>query len=79
MQFNGQDFKGQVLNLSKGGVGVKIFNGYPVKERDVLELIAKDGIIFAENVWCRQYPDFSLMGLKRLGKDIGLKEQKPLN
>lgn len=78
MQSNGQDLRGKILNLSTTGVGVKIFKRCSTKEEDC-ELITKDGIIFAKNVWCRQYPDFSLMGLKKIDKDIGLKGSRSLN
>ena len=53
---NGKAFKALTTDLSEAGLGILIFNGVPVKRKDILNLQQGDHSFMARVMWLKKKP-----------------------
>ena len=67
---NGNTFKALTTDLSEAGLGILIFNGVPVKKKDILNLQQGDHSFMARVMWLNKQTGGTRVGLKKVTDGI---------
>ena len=65
-QYREQHFKAETMDLSDGGLAIKILGLPGIKEQSMVDLTVEDMRIKAKVIWVDRLPDRSLVGLQKL-------------
>ena len=64
--YNQQHFTANTMDLSEGGLSIRILGRPSVKEHSIVDLSVEDLRIKAKVIWVKSLPDRSLVGLQKL-------------
>jgi PAS domain S-box-containing protein len=59
-------FKAHTIDVSEGGLSIRVFGRPPVRDDSVIDLSVEDSRIKARVVWTERLPDQSVFGLQKL-------------
>jgi hypothetical protein len=66
LRYRGKEYKGLTFDLSREGLGVKIFAGNHFLVKDKFSLYVNEENIRARVAWTRELPEYTLAGIQRL-------------
>jgi hypothetical protein len=66
LRCRGKEYKGLTFDLSREGLGVKIFGGNHFLSRDEFRIKMNEELVQARLAWIRKLPEYVLAGIQRL-------------
>jgi hypothetical protein len=66
LHYNGKQYKGLTFDLSREGLGVKIFSGNHFLGKNEFNIQMDEELVKARVAWTRELPEYVLAGIQRL-------------
>jgi hypothetical protein len=66
LRYHGKEYKGLTFDLSREGLGVKIFEGNHFRVKDKFTLSLNEELVRARVAWTRELPECIMAGIQKL-------------